>query len=71
MYRSLLKISHMPKRIRPEKITPTPPEKDVAEKQSRDHSEDDFLRDLSRAATNRSAEKLADLSGPDRGSNKT
>jgi hypothetical protein len=50
-----------PARKRPEKTEPTPPERDVTEKQNPDQSEADFLRDLERASTNRSEERLKDL----------
>ena len=61
----------MPARKRPEKTKPTPPEQDVRELQDAEHVEDDFLRDLDRAATNDSKRKLAGPSGPDRASTKT
>lgn len=61
----------MPARKRPEKTEPTPPERDVAEKQDPQHTEADFLRDLKRASTNRAKDQLDDPSGPDRGSSKT
>jgi hypothetical protein len=61
----------MPARKRPEKTKPTPPEQDVAEKQDPEQTEADFLRDLDRAATNRSAEKLAEASRRDPASPKT
>lgn len=48
-----------PQRKRPVKTAPTPPEQDVVEKQDPRHTEGDFLRDLARASTNRSKEKLA------------
>ena len=48
----------MPARERPQKLEPTPPEKDVRELQEDDHSEADFLRDLDRATTNRADERL-------------
>ena len=61
----------MPARKRPEKTKPTPPEQDVRELQDAEHVEADFLRDLDRAATDRSAEKLAKASRPDPASPKT
>lgn len=45
-----------PARKRPEKIAPTPPQRDV--KQNPHHSEGDFLRDLAKATTNRARRKL-------------
>jgi hypothetical protein len=45
-----------PARKRPEKNAPTPPQRDV--KQNPRHTEADFLRDLGRATTNRSKERL-------------
>jgi hypothetical protein len=48
----------MPARKRPEKDAPTPPERDVAEKQDAKQTEADFLRDLERAATNKAKERL-------------
>lgn len=61
----------MPARKRPEKASPTPPERDVRELQDPEQTVDDFLRDLERATTNRSAEKLDRASRPDRASSKT
>jgi hypothetical protein len=63
----------MPKRKRPHKLAPTPPEKDVRELQDPEQTEADFLRDLDRASTNRADELLErdDPSPPDRGSPKT
>jgi hypothetical protein len=63
----------MPERKRPEKLEPTPPPEDVRELQDPDHTEDDFLRDLEKASTNRASERLAedDPSRPDRGSSRT
>ena len=61
----------MPARKRPEKTKPTPPERDVRELQDAEQSEGDFLRDLERAATNRSGEKLAKASRRDPASPKT
>jgi hypothetical protein len=39
-------------------VTPAPPAPDVADKQDPAHTEEDFLRDLDRATTNRSKERL-------------
>ena len=63
----------MPERKRPEKLEPTPPPEDVRELQDPDHTEGDFLRDLEKASTNRSRERLEadDPSRPDRGSSGT
>ena len=47
-----------PARKRPEKAAPTPPKRDVAEKQDPVHSEADFLRDLGEATSNRARQKL-------------
>ncbi len=51
----------MPARKRPEKTKPAPPEPDVAEKQDPEQTVDDFLRDLDRAATNRSPQRVLDI----------
>jgi hypothetical protein len=61
----------MPARKRPEKTEPTPPERDVTEKQDPRHSEADFLRDIERASTNKAKQLFADPSAPDRGPSKT
>jgi hypothetical protein len=61
----------MPARKRPEKTKPTPPERDVIEKQDTEQTVDDFLHDLERAATNESAEKLERASRRDPASPKT
>lgn len=45
-----------PARKRPEKDVPTPPQRDV--KQDPAHTEDDFMRDLKKATTNRARKKL-------------
>lgn len=45
-----------PARKRPEKITPTPPQRDV--KQDPSHTEVDFFRDLEKATSNRARKKL-------------
>jgi hypothetical protein len=42
-----------PVRKRPEKVAPTPPERDVTEKQDPGYTKGDFLRDLRRASSNR------------------
>ena len=49
-----------PARKCPEKVKPTPPERDVTETQDAAHSEADFLRDLEKASTNRSKQRLAE-----------
>jgi hypothetical protein len=62
----------MAERKRPTKTAPTPPEADVRELQ--DHAgatERDFLRDLDRATTNRSSERLGDSARPGRASPRT
>ena len=61
----------MPARKRPEKTEPTPPEEDVAAMIDPDHSDDDFLRDLEKASTNRAKERLERPSGPDPESTRT
>jgi hypothetical protein len=63
----------MPARKRPKKLEPTPPPEDVRELQDPEHTEDDFLRDLEKASTNRAGERLAEdgPSRPDRGSSRT
>lgn len=65
----------MPARQRPPKPEPTPPAEDVVAKLDQGHSEEDFLRDLERASTNRSEERLAEAEGKPsrraRGSSKT
>lgn len=48
----------MAARKRPDKLAPTRPEKDVAEKIDPGHSEADFLRDLSKATSNKARRKL-------------
>lgn len=48
----------MPARKRPEKTSPSPPERDVVQKQDPGHNEADFLRDLDRATSNRARKKL-------------
>lgn len=54
-----------PVRKRPAKTAPTPPERDVVEKQDPRHTKADFLRDLRKASTNRSKERLERPSGRD------
>jgi hypothetical protein len=61
----------MPVRKRPEKSEPTPPEADVRELRDSEQSEDDFLRDLDRATTNRADERLADAARREQGSPRT
>jgi len=48
-----------PTRKRPEKKSPTPPGRDVAEKQDPSQTEGDFLQDLSRATSNKAKKRLA------------
>ena len=48
----------MPQRKRKEKTKPTPPGDDVVEKIDPDHSDDDFLRDLRKATTDKARKKL-------------
>lgn len=48
----------MPERKRPVKTKPTAPKKDVRDIQDPDHTVADFMRDLDKASTNESAEKL-------------
>jgi hypothetical protein len=50
----------MPERKRPEKTEPTPPGEDVVEKLDPKHSDDDFLRDLAKATSDK-ARKLLNL----------
>ncbi len=45
-----------PRRKRPEKKAPTPPESDV--KQDPSHTEADFFRDLGKATSNKARKKL-------------
>jgi hypothetical protein len=49
-----------PARKRPEKKAPTPPERDVAQKQDPQHTVKDFLGDLERATANDAKRKLAE-----------
>jgi hypothetical protein len=42
-----------PIRKRPTKTSPTPPERDVRDKQDPKHTVDEFLRDLRKASSNR------------------
>ena len=61
----------MAARQRPEKLEPTPPDEDVADKVDPKHTDEDFLSDLGKVATNDAKRRLADPSGPDRGSPRT
>jgi hypothetical protein len=45
-----------PARKRPEKTSPSPPQRDV--KQDPQHTEADFLRDLEKATSNKARKKL-------------
>jgi hypothetical protein len=63
-------LDTMPIRKRPVKTAPTPPEQDVRKLQTK-LAETDFLRDLDRASTDRSAEKLAAASRRDPASPRT
>jgi hypothetical protein len=45
------------------KNSPQPPGEDVVEKIDRKHSDDDFLRDLEKATTNKARKKLGLPSG--------
>jgi hypothetical protein len=56
----------MPAKKRP-KQKPTPPSKDVVEKIDPMHSDDDFLRDLQKATTDKARKKLGLPSGRGRG----
>lgn len=49
-----------PARKRPTKTRPTPPQRDVTERQNAAHTEADFLRDLERATSNEAKRKLAE-----------
>jgi hypothetical protein len=53
----------MAERKRTEKTKPTPPGEDVVEKIDRKHSDDDFLRDLEKATTDKARKKLGLPSG--------
>lgn len=53
----------MPEPKRPAKTEPTPPAEDVVEKIDRKHSDDDFLRDLEKATSNKARKKLGLPSG--------
>jgi hypothetical protein len=53
----------MPERKRPAKEKPTPPDDDVVEKMDPDHSDEDFLRDLRKATTDKARKKLGLPSG--------
>lgn len=48
-----------PARKRPEKTSPTPPERDVTDQQDPGHNEADFLRDLAKATSNQAKKRLA------------
>jgi hypothetical protein len=48
----------MAARKRPDKTEPTPPDKDVREKQDPGHTGADFLRDLAKATSDKAREKL-------------
>ena len=43
---------------RPDKTKPTPPGEDVVEKLDRKHSDEDFFRDLEKAASDKARKKL-------------
>lgn len=49
-----------PSRKRPEKKAPTPPGRDVTDKQDSAHTEADFLRALDRASSNEAKRKLVE-----------
>lgn len=49
-----------PARKRPEKKVPTPPDRDVTDKQDPSYTERDFFRDLGRVTTNDAKRKLAE-----------
>lgn len=53
----------MAERKRPTKDKPTPPGEDVVEKIDPNHSDDDFLRDLRKATTDKARKKLGLPSG--------
>jgi hypothetical protein len=61
----------MPARKRPEKTKPTPPGEDVVEKVDRDHSDEDFLRDLAKASSDQARKKLGLPWRRGRGSSRT
>lgn len=48
----------MAARKRPEKTSPTPPQKDVVEKMDPKRSEGDFFRDLEKGTSNKARKKL-------------
>ncbi len=48
----------MAERKRPTKDKPTPPGEDVVEKIDPNHSDDDFMRDLRKATTDKARKKL-------------
>ncbi len=58
----------MATRKRPEKTKPTPPKEDVVEKLDKEHSNEDFIRDLEKATSNEARKKLGLPSGRGRGS---
>lgn len=53
----------MAARKRPEKSSPSPPERDVVARQNPGHSDADFLRNLAKATTNKARKKLGLPSG--------
>jgi hypothetical protein len=53
----------MADRRRAQKDAPTPPDEDVVEKIDRKHSDDDFLRDLEKATSDKARKKLGLPSG--------
>ncbi len=53
----------MPERKRPAKDKPTPPSEDVVEKMDPEHSDEDFLRNLRKATTDKARKKLGLSSG--------
>lgn len=53
----------MAERKRPTKDKPTPPGEDVVAKIDPNHSDDDFLRDLKKATTDKARKKLGLPSG--------
>ncbi|GIK76650.1 MAG: hypothetical protein BroJett022_03400 [Actinomycetes bacterium] len=61
----------MAERKRPEKTKPTPPGEDVVAKLDPEHSDDDFLRDLEKATSDRARRKLNLPSGRGRGWSRT
>jgi hypothetical protein len=57
----------MPAKKRPDKDRPTPPEEDVMAKIDRQHSDEDFLRDLRKATSNQARKALGLPSGRNQG----